>query len=281
MPPTAVDDADRPPARRREGGHGSTERAKTVTPLLVKRPLSDQTYEALRERILDQGLLPGSRLNVDRLARELGVSSSPVREALARLEAERLVVSEMYSGYSVAPEPTLTYLRDLLSFRIVLEGHCARIGAARRDPEVIAALRAAVARMAKTRRLGRKYREYRRFVAADAQFHQTIVDSAGNEVISAVYASMHAILIQSRLYLNRHSGSARADEVGEEHATILKAFEAGDPGAAETALRHHLEGGKRRLLSVSTLDDAATATGQDEKITAKTTIGKPGRGVTP
>jgi DNA-binding GntR family transcriptional regulator len=272
MSPPEIDDANRPPARRRSGGRAPVETAKSVTQILVKRPLSDQTYEALRERILDQGLLPGSRLNVDRLARELGVSSSPVREALARLEAERLVVSEMYSGYSVAPEPTLAYLRDLLSFRVVLEGHCARIGAAQRDPEVIAALQGAVERMAKTRRLGRKYKEYRRFVAADALFHQTIVDSAGNEVISAVYASMHAILLQSRLYLNRQSGSARADEVGEEHATILKAFEAGDADAAEAALRHHLEGGKRRLLNVSTTDDAAPAAGQ---------VGKTRRGVTP
>jgi DNA-binding GntR family transcriptional regulator len=237
--------------------------------MLVKRPLSDQTYEALRELILDQGLRPGSRLNVDRLARELGVSSSPVREALARLEAERLVVSEMYSGYSVAPEPTLAYLRDLLSFRIVLEGHCARIGAERRDPQVIAALRAAVEDMAKTRRLGRKYKEYRRFVATDARFHQTIVDSAGNEVISGVYASMHAILLQSRLYLNRQAGSARADEVGEEHARILKAFEAGDADAAEIALRRHLEGGKRRLLNVPTADQAPTSRGAAHKPTEK------------
>jgi DNA-binding GntR family transcriptional regulator len=250
--------ASRPPARRRESGRAPPEAVRIITRVLIKRPLSDQTYEALRERILDQGLKPGSRLNVDRLARELGVSSSPVREALARLEAERLVVSEMYSGYCVAPEPTLTYLRDLLGFRIVLEGHCARIGAPRRDPQVIATLRGAVERMSKTRRLGRKYREYRRFVAADALFHQTIVDSAGNEAISGVYASMHAILLQSRLYLNRQSGSARADEVGEEHAAILKAFEAGDADAAETALRHHLDGGKRRLLSVPSTDEAET-----------------------
>ena len=280
MSPPDVDDANRPSGRRRDGGRAPAETTKTLTQMLVKRPLSDQTYEALRERILDQGLLPGSRLNVDRLARELGVSSSPVREALARLEAERLVVSEMYSGYSVAPEPTLTYLRDLLSFRVVLEGHCARIGAARRDPEVIAALRAAVERMAKTRRLGRKYKEYRRFVAADALFHQTIVDSAGNEVISAVYASMHAILLQSRLYLNRQSGSARADEVGEKHAMILKAFESGDADAAEVALRHHLEGGKLRLLNVSTADDPAATPRQAGKTTAKMT-GKTRRSVTP
>ncbi len=135
---------------------------------------------------------------------------------------------------------------------------------------MIAALRAAVERMAKTRRLGRKYKEYRRFVAADALFHQTIVDSAGNEVISGLYASMHAILLQSRLYLNRQSGSARADEVGEEHARILKAFEAGDADAAEVALRHHLDGGKRRLLNVSTAEDAATAPGRVGKTDAKT-----------
>lgn len=280
MSPSDVDDASRPRARPRAGGRAPAETVKIVAQVLVKRPLSDQTYEALRERILDQGLLPGSRLNVDRLARELGVSSSPVREALARLEAERLVVSEMYSGYTVAPEPTLTYLRDLLSFRVVLEGHCARIGAARRDPEVIAALRAAVERMAKTRRLGRKYKEYRRFVAADALFHQTIVDSAGNEVISGVYASMHAILLQSRLYLNRQSGSARADEVGEEHAKILKAFETGDADAAEIALRHHLEGGKRRLLNVAMTDDLGTAPDRARKTNAKTT-GKTRRSVTP
>jgi DNA-binding GntR family transcriptional regulator len=265
MPAPDVHDANRRPARRRDSGRVPDKPGKSLSRMLVKRPLSDQTYEALRELILDQGLRPGSRLNVDRLARELGVSSSPVREALARLEAERLVVSEMYSGYSVAPEPTLTYLRDLLSFRIVLEGHCARIGAERRDPQVITALRAAVDDMAKTRRLGRKYKEYRRFVATDARFHQAIVDSAGNEVISGVYASMHAILLQSRLYLNRQAGSARADEVGEEHARILKAFEAGDADAAEIALRRHLEGGKRRLLNVPTADQAPAPRGAAHK----------------
>src|SRR5580704_14501100 len=123
--------------------------------------------------------------------------------------------------------------------------------------------------MAKTRRLGRKYKEYRRFVATDARFHQTIVDSAGNEVISSVYASMHAILLQSRLYLNRQAGSARADEVGEEHARILKAFEAGDADAAEIALRRHLEGGKRRLLNVPTADQAPTFPGAAHKPTEK------------
>lgn len=224
-------------------------RPKTIVNALVKRSLSEQTYEALRERILDQGLGSGVRLNVDRLARELGVSSSPVREALARLEAERLVVSELYSGYSVAPAPTLTYLRDLLDFRAVLEGYCIRIGAARRDPAVIATLQAAVERMAKTRYLGTRYKEYHQFIAADAQFHQAIVDSGDNEMISNLYASMHAILLQSRLYLNRQGGSARAEEVGEEHAKILAAFIAGDSDTAEATLRQHLEGGKRRLLN--------------------------------
>jgi DNA-binding GntR family transcriptional regulator len=244
------------PLQRTSGNYCSrllktdTRSAPEKSRILVKTTLSEQTYEALRERILDQDLGPGTRLNIDRLTRELGVSSSPVREALVRLEAERLVNSEVYSGYSVAPAPTLAYLQDLMGFRIMLEGHCARIGAPRRAPQVIAELRAACERMAATRRLGQRYKEYQRFVAADTAFHQSIVDSADNEVISNTYASMHAILLQSRLYLHRTRGDSWADEVGQEHARILAAFEVGDGEAAEQALHSHLEGGRRRLLSI-------------------------------
>jgi DNA-binding GntR family transcriptional regulator len=54
-----------------------------------------------------------ARLNIDSLSRDLAVSSSPIREALVRLEAERLVVSELYSGYAVAPKPSATYFAAL------------------------------------------------------------------------------------------------------------------------------------------------------------------------
>lgn len=224
-------------------------RAAAGARAIVRTTLSEQTYEALKERILDQTLEPGARLNIDSLSRELEVSSSPIREALVRLEVERLVVSELYSGYAVAAKPSGPYLADLLEYRIVLESHCALLGAPKKDPRILAQMHQSYDRMAAIPRLGTRYREYRRFVQADAWFHQLLVDSAANEVMSATYESLHAILIQSRLYRTREGGSTPSSEVMQEHSVILAAFDAGDGPAAVEAVRTHLEGGRRRLIS--------------------------------
>lgn len=216
---------------------------------LARTTLSELTYEALKEKILDQTLAPGARLNIDALSRELNVSSSPIREALVRLEGERLVVSEVYAGCTVAPQPTTEYLHSLLDYRVVIEGHCARLGAPRMDKATLKVMRQAYDKMVAIPQIGTKYREYRRFVQSDVRFHQAIVDSAGNEVMSTAYKALHAIIIQSRLYRNREAGSARAHEVMEEHHRILEAFERGDGDHAANVLRSHLEGGRRRLLS--------------------------------
>lgn len=231
----------------------NNKKSSSATRTLVKVTLSEQTYEALKSRILDQELAPGSRLNIDALSKELGVSSSPVRESLARLEAERLIVSELYSGYSVAPQPTISYLHSLLDFRILIEGHCGRIGADEKSPDTLATLEQLVEQMAKTKQLGTRYHEYRKFIQADAQFHQAIVDSAHNEVISDVYSSKHAILLQSRLYLNREGGTTSSETVLGEHRAILKAYRTGNGKAAEAALRQHLEQGRKRLLVAASL----------------------------
>jgi DNA-binding GntR family transcriptional regulator len=216
---------------------------------LQRTSLSELTYEALKERILDQQLAPGARLNIDALTRSLGVSSSPVREALARLEAERLVVLEVYAGYKVAPHPSPEYLGKLLEFRLLVEGHCARIGAARKSPQTVLLLKDLVARMGGRQRLGAKYQEYRKRIQADAQFHQAIVDSAGNEVISEVYASKHAHLLMSRLFINRSDAGRPADAVTNEHRAILQAYLAGDGRAAERAVLAHLRASEGRLLN--------------------------------
>lgn len=230
---------------------------KSATSGLVKSTLAEQTYEILKERILDQKLPPGARLNIDAISKELSVSSSPIREALVRLEAERLVVLELYSGYSVAPQPTLKYLHKLLDFRILVECACASTGAKERNPETLETLHDLVATMAKTQRLGTKYQEYRKFVDADAQFHMAVVDSARNEVISGIYAGMHVILLQSRLYLNRRGGPTSSQTVLDEHRAILKAFEDGDGERAAEVIREHLEKGRERLLVVSKGEDSA------------------------
>lgn len=215
---------------------------------LARTTLSERTYEALKERILDQTLAPGARLNIDALSGKLNVSSSPIREALARLEGERLVVSEGYAGCTVAPQPTTQYLHSLLDYRMVIEGHCALLGAPRKDKATLKVMRQAYEKMGAVQQIGTKYREYRRFVQSDVLFHQAIVDSADNEVMSTGYKALHAIIMQSRLYRNREADGVRTHEVMQEHHRILEAFERGDGELAANELRSHLEGGRRRLL---------------------------------
>jgi DNA-binding GntR family transcriptional regulator len=220
---------------------------KTTSRALVRTTVSEQTYEDIKERIIDQALPPGARLNIDALARELNVSSTPIREALARLEREQLVSLELYSGYSVAPPPRPDYLEGLLEFRILWEGQCALIGAPKKRPETLRAMEQSYKRMRGIRRLGTKYREYRKFTDEDARFHQAIVDSAENLAMSKIYAGLHIILLQSRLYLTRSASGAPSEQVLAEHEAILEAFMAGDGEAAKGAIAAHLEGGRERL----------------------------------
>lgn len=239
----------KPSGVRSKDASGKGSGRSSGTQRLFRMTLAERVYETLKERILDQRLKAGARINIDALSRDLEVSSSPIREALVRLESEHLIVSELYAGYSVAPQPTQAYLSDLLDYRILVEGHCARIGCERRDPLTIAALKQALDKMSQVQTIGKRYREYQRFVQADGRFHQVLVDSASNQVFSKMYASLHALILQSRLYLNAPNDEGRLKEVLDEHKRIVAAFEAGDGAAAEEAVRQHLEGGRRRLLS--------------------------------
>jgi DNA-binding GntR family transcriptional regulator len=220
---------------------------KTAPRALVRTTVSEQTYEDIKERIIDQTLQPGARLNIDALARELSVSSTPIREALARLEREQLVSLELYAGYSVAPPPHPDYLEGLLNFRILWEGHCASIGAARRSAEILRTLEQSYKKMRGIRRLGTKYREYRKFTDEDSRFHQAIIDSAENPAMSKIYAGLHIILLQSRLYLTRSATGAPSENVLSEHERILQAFLDGNGEAARDAITAHLESGRARL----------------------------------
>ncbi|WP_291295394.1 GntR family transcriptional regulator [Elioraea sp.] len=233
---------------------GNTEQKRRVvrpgSRSVPRTTIAERVYEDIKERILDQTLAPGERLTMDFLCRELAVSSSPVREALARLESEKLVVSEVYAGYSVAPPPDPEYLRGLLRFRILVEGHCGCVGAPKRLPDVLKAMESAFDAMARTKKLGTRYREYRRFIQEDSRFHRAIVTSSGNPATIAIYANLHPILLQSRLYITRSTDGSPAEEVLLEHEKILAAFREGDGDAAEAAIRTHLEGGLRRLHRV-------------------------------
>jgi len=218
-----------------------------VRPRAIGRSgLATQAYEALREQILDQTIAPGARINIDQIVAALGVSSSPIREALARLLSERLVSFEPYIGYSAAPIPDNVWFHDMVDFRIMLEGDAAAIGAPRRDPPTLARLERAFAEMSNSG-LGQHYRKYRRFNAADAEFHRAVVASAGNAVFIQVYADLQPHVHYARLYLSR--GVEEEAAVAIQHGAILDAFRNGDGPGARRAVVTHLESVRTHLLS--------------------------------
>ena len=145
------------------------------------------------------------------------------------------------------PPPEPDYLEGLFQFRTLWEGHCAEVGAPRKDAKTLAAMTTAFNSMKLVRRLGPRFREYRRFTDRDADFHQAIVDGAQNPAMSAIYARLHVIMLQSRLYLTRMKSGAPSTEVVREHAAILDAYKAGDGAAARVAITRHFEGGCRRM----------------------------------
>lgn len=217
---------------------------------LIKTSLAEQAYDELKRQILDQRLRPGERLSIDALSRECGVSSSPLREALVRLGAEGLVVFEANAGYSVAPVPDAEQMRHLLGYRTALEAHAARVGAMLAGQATIDAMRKATDAMATMRAKGVGYKQYRAYFDHEQAFHQALVDSAANPVISSAYRELHLILWVARLSVVPDSDNIGSDDAVREHRKIIEAFEAHDADGAEAAVRGHIGAAQGRMESM-------------------------------
>jgi DNA-binding GntR family transcriptional regulator len=212
-------------------------------PVIARNGLVEQVGDAIRERIIDQVLAPGERLNITALARQLGVSDTPVREALVRLQSERLLTFEPYIGYTVLPLPTPERLDELLDLRQLLEGYAARIGAPRVSSALLNRLRQALAGMEAVG-AGPTFSESKEHVAHDHAFHIAIMQAADNSALLEVYQSLNLHMHLSRLYHGR--GVAELERTRREHRRILEAYEAKDPVAAERAVLAHIEAARAR-----------------------------------
>jgi DNA-binding GntR family transcriptional regulator len=184
---------------------------------------------------MGQKILPGSRISIDNLARELGVSQTPVREALSRLEAQGLIVKTHLIGFSAAPQVDRTRFDQLYEMRLLLEPFVARKAASKIDAGQLSTLRRLAAQM---RGEGdQPVASYSEFAQLDGEFHDTIARACGNDLMRETLASLHTHIHLFRLF--PHSGAATKANV--EHANLLEALGAHDPTAAERAMRNHVK----------------------------------------
>jgi DNA-binding GntR family transcriptional regulator len=203
--------------------------------------LVDDVHEAIKARIMDHAIAPGARVSIDGLARELGVSPTPVREALARLESAQLVVKEPLRGYRTTPLLTPDQLADLYRFRLLIEPWAAASAAEQADGEgrarLTAELASALAPEADT------YASYRAFSAHDARFHMLVAELAGSDQVREAFQRTNWHLHIYRLYYDQGIGP----QALAEHRRVTDAVLAGDPAAAADAMRAHLQASHARL----------------------------------
>jgi DNA-binding GntR family transcriptional regulator len=222
--------------------------APPVPRLPVRHLLADDVYESIRAMIMDHEIAPGERVSIDGLARDLQVSQTPIREALARLESEALVSKEPLRGYSVASLLTREALEDLYELRLLLEPWAAARTAQGTTDDGLARLNAELATCPAASEGSRtNYQAYRLTLAHDGRFHDLIAELCGSAQVRAAFERTHAHLHLFRLGYGRDYDALTL----EEHRAIVDAVAARSPEDAEAAMRTHLTRALARLLPMA------------------------------
>ncbi|WP_344413359.1 GntR family transcriptional regulator [Amycolatopsis minnesotensis] len=192
----------------------------------------EKAYEFLKNTVLADPATQGGFISEQEIAERVGISRTPVREALLRLAAEELVQLVPKRGAYIAPI-TGKDLHDLMEMRGLLERFAAEKTLAD-DTVPLPAMRAA---LEKQTRLDSG--ETARFIELDTHFHTLLVEAAGNPILAKTYQTLRARQVRAGMVAMLRSGD-RQKTVLAEHGAILDAFESGDVAAALAAIDDHL-----------------------------------------
>ena len=182
-------------------------------------------------------------MNIDALARELSVSQTPIREALARLESTGLVHRAALKGYRVAPLFTERELSDLMDARAVIEPENAYLACLRSSETLVRQLAESIddLKSVASDRASTAFGQYRE---ADERFHALIAEHSDNRFLQKAYESLGGHVHRFRLF--GAVGVTDAESAALEHEQILAAIQARDPEAARQAMAQHIANAKQR-----------------------------------
>jgi DNA-binding GntR family transcriptional regulator len=199
----------------------------------------ETAYQRLLDAIRRGTLQPGTRLIETDLARHLGVSRTPIREAIRQLEADGLVVHLPRLGAAVR-SLDYTEVMELYEMRAVLESTAARLAARAASEVEIAELAALNAEMAQAGE------DTAIVYGLNRQFHLTLLDAAKNRFLTRAMATLQkTLLILGPSTLTERE---RAEEAVAEHEALLDALRRRDGASAETIMRAHIEAAHRRRM---------------------------------
>ncbi|MGQ9482645.1 GntR family transcriptional regulator [Chloroflexus sp.] len=221
----------------------------------IEENSADQVYRRLRRLLIEGHYPPGSRLIEERLAQDLGVSRTPVRQALVRAAAEGLVQIFPNRG-AVARSFTVDDLIEMYDLRALLEGHAAYLAARRITAEQLARMEMAATALEQSLSLTfeRRQDEVHFLVEHNAIFHQTIAETAGNQRLIVMLNQIVAVPLQFRsFYWYQHEQRQISNFF---HRSILNALRLGDGDRARAMMREHIFYGRDVLLQSRSAEEA-------------------------
>jgi DNA-binding GntR family transcriptional regulator len=201
--------------------------------------LKDEAYERLKQLIQTQVFKPGTFLSERELAARMGMSKTPVRSALERLQTEGFVQISPQQG-AVVREPSLHEIVDMIDLRIALEPYVLRRLVGRLSPQQLQRLRENL----KQQEWVVEAHDVRRCTQLDADFHLMFCEFLGNQEIVRLMRSLRDRLFRTVLRIFTQD-VARIRKSYQEHLAIVDALEVGDGDQAAGLLVTHLEYSKR------------------------------------
>jgi DNA-binding GntR family transcriptional regulator len=206
---------------------------------------ADAVYAALRDGIVSGALREGERLNEESLASQFGVSRTPIRECLQRLEASQLVRRIPYRGVVVCgmnPQQ----VAEVYMLRVAVDGIAARLAAQKRTPVDVANLRWINSKMRNAAQPDRV--DVNTITEINIEFHEAIAKVSGNLLLLNFIEQIHSWV--RRAAHSPFSIPSRPESGACEHDQIVDAIEAGDADLAERLTREHMQGSYERRLQL-------------------------------
>ncbi|MFD7158679.1 GntR family transcriptional regulator [Kribbella sp. NPDC059898] len=194
----------------------------------------DRAYQHLRAVVLSDPAVSGTFINEQAVATEVGISRTPVREALLMLAAEDLVQLVPHRGAFVAPVPGRE-IAEMMQARGVIECWAATTALAAGNTPVDA-----MSAVLDQQRAIVGDGDAKQFIELDSQFHALLVEAAGNSVLGRLYDNLRAKHVVLGLVALQRSATRR-QEVVAEHQAIVDGLAAGKPNVVEKAILSHLD----------------------------------------
>jgi DNA-binding GntR family transcriptional regulator len=210
--------------------------------------LADGVYDELLARLFDNTLPPGAPMNMDALSRDLNVSQTPIREALARLESTGLVTRAALRGYRAAPMLTTKELDDLMHARAIIEPANASLAAQHVTDHFLQELDLTIEHLSSSP-TGPAFAEYHTYWEADERFHDLIARQAKNAFLHRAFESLGGQAQRFRMFAGL--GVSDADLAIAEHRAIRAALAERDSDAAEAAMMAHVSAVRARAVPVT------------------------------